>query len=151
MSGSEPSACPLLSQAWSSRVKTKREVLTVKVFGSGRLEIDVDTLDVTLHRAREQSLDRAVGLGPLHLGLELVAQDAVELLHVVLQERVESFPSKRFRQFGRACRWCKRNQKTKKGKGYLARTAGNFTRGARKAEQSVIVLSPTDWSEVCKL
>jgi hypothetical protein len=39
----------------------------------------------------------------LHFVLEVVAQDAIKLLHIVLHERVHHVPSERFGQLGGAC------------------------------------------------
>ena len=39
----------------------------------------------------------------LHFALQLVLEDTVEFLDIVLQERIEGFPAKRFGQFGCAC------------------------------------------------
>lgn len=83
--------------------RAKERGRTVELLAPRRLKVDVDALDVALHLAAEQAVDGAVGLGALHLGLELVAQDAVELLHVVLQERVEALPAERLGELGRAC------------------------------------------------
>jgi hypothetical protein len=78
---------------------------TIEFFDSRRLEVNVDTLDVTLHlshkKLRDSTLRRRVLLIVsgrfhqrhknvyLHLGLELILQDTIEFLHVMLQERVQ--------------------------------------------------------------
>ena len=48
----------------------------------------------------------SVGATDLHLVLEVITQNAVELLDVVLHERVDDVPAKRLGQLGCACAGC---------------------------------------------
>mmetsp|Transcript_24231 Transcript_24231/g.71937 ORF Transcript_24231/g.71937 Transcript_24231/m.71937 type:complete len:200 (-) Transcript_24231:859-1458(-) len=63
-----------------------------------RLVVDIDALDVIIRVALKQFVDDALDLGALHLLLKLFAQYAVELLHVVLHERVVRAPPKALSQ-----------------------------------------------------
>mmetsp|Transcript_56186 Transcript_56186/g.171121 ORF Transcript_56186/g.171121 Transcript_56186/m.171121 type:complete len:383 (-) Transcript_56186:558-1706(-) len=74
------------------------ELNVVKRFVAARLVIDVDALDVILHLALEQALDRAIHGPALHLLLDPVAQDPVQLLYIMLREGVHRVPAKRFHQ-----------------------------------------------------
>lgn len=50
---------------------------------SGRGEVHADALDVWANAALEEPLDGAFHRRPLHLVLQVVAQDAIKLLHVL--------------------------------------------------------------------
>lgn len=88
------------------RVKTRIDVLApfdVQLQVHERLlaralALHVDAPHKVLGVALKQPRDSAVDGRPLHLLLELLAQDAVELLHVVLHERVDRVPAERPRQ-----------------------------------------------------
>lgn len=74
----------------------KKNRQTIEVFNHRRLKINVDALDVVLHLTLEQLRNGAFGRSSLHLDFQLVLKDTAELLDVVLHERIEGFPSKRF-------------------------------------------------------
>ena len=81
--------------------------LTVELLDSGRLIIHVDAFDVAFHFSNKKFCNGAFCFGALHkpiqteekeilvstaylhLGLEFVLQYSVELLNIVLQERVK--------------------------------------------------------------
>mmetsp|Transcript_10812 Transcript_10812/g.33786 ORF Transcript_10812/g.33786 Transcript_10812/m.33786 type:complete len:218 (+) Transcript_10812:985-1638(+) len=56
--------------------------------------VDVHTFDVVLHLALKEPLDGAVHRRALHLLLQPVAEQAVELLRIVLHEGVRCVPAK---------------------------------------------------------
>mmetsp|Transcript_26654 Transcript_26654/g.63324 ORF Transcript_26654/g.63324 Transcript_26654/m.63324 type:complete len:372 (-) Transcript_26654:367-1482(-) len=70
----------------------------VKLLCANRREVHVHTLDKVLELPAEQARDLSVHRCALHLLLEVIAQHAIELLHVVLRERVERIPSEAFGQ-----------------------------------------------------
>mmetsp|Transcript_64905 Transcript_64905/g.169916 ORF Transcript_64905/g.169916 Transcript_64905/m.169916 type:complete len:237 (+) Transcript_64905:1138-1848(+) len=65
---------------------------------ASRLVVHVDALDVVLHLALEQTLDRPVHGRALHLLLEPVAEDPAELLGVMLREGVHGVPAEGFHE-----------------------------------------------------
>jgi hypothetical protein len=92
---------------------------TVEFFDSRGFKVHINTLDETLHLSEEELCDSTFCFGVLrmivnnglltpmrmmylHLDLQLVLQHTVEFLHIMLQEGVQRFPSKRLCQFRRA-------------------------------------------------
>ena len=62
--------------------------------GAGGHAVHVDALHKVVGVPLKQLRDRAVDRRPLHLGLQPLAQHPVQLLHVVLHERVHRVPPK---------------------------------------------------------
>mmetsp|Transcript_129327 Transcript_129327/g.322395 ORF Transcript_129327/g.322395 Transcript_129327/m.322395 type:complete len:237 (+) Transcript_129327:2754-3464(+) len=70
----------------------------VKGFVAPRLVIDVDALDVVLEFTLKEPLDGPIHRGALHLLLDTIAQDSVQLLRIVLCEGVHRVPTERLHE-----------------------------------------------------
>mmetsp|Transcript_7650 Transcript_7650/g.19494 ORF Transcript_7650/g.19494 Transcript_7650/m.19494 type:complete len:1162 (-) Transcript_7650:210-3695(-) len=75
-----------------------RELQVVERLLAPRLVLHVDALDVVGELALEEVRHRPLDRRALHLLLELVDEDAVQLLHVVLHESIRRVPAEGFGQ-----------------------------------------------------
>ena len=90
--------CP--RAAFSTASQVIHEKRTVELLDPAALVVDVDALDLALHLADEQRGNRALGLGTLHLALELIKQHTTKLLHIMLQKAIQTRPAERLCQLG---------------------------------------------------
>ena len=80
------------------------ELNIVEVLRTSRLVLHVDTAQEALHLTDKQAVNGAVRCRALHFDLQLFLEHTIELLDIVLQERVEGLPAEGFRQLGRSHR-----------------------------------------------
>ena len=74
------------------------ELYIVKALDSSRLIVNRLALDVRDHFALEKARYAALHFGGLHFILQIVHEDATQLLHVMLHESVQSFPAEGARE-----------------------------------------------------
>ena len=69
------------------------ELNIVEIFRTSRLVLHVDTAQEALHLANKQAVNSTVCSRTLHFYLQLFLEHTIELLDIVLQERVERLPA----------------------------------------------------------